>query len=382
MATIRFKRGSTDPVVGIGPTGLTAGEPAFNSTDNKFFIHNGTTAIWVGAEIENTNANWSDGTVVPTKNAVNLLVSGAISGGGNLVNSVNAATGDVTISDSGPGLLVDTTNKTIAITNTGVTGLTLSAATNKGLSISGDGTTGELTKSISLDFANAPALVGATLADKFFVGDASNSDAISYITIGTALNMISGDITVNSGTGVAAIGSGVIVDADINASAAIVDTKLGTIATANKVSLTALNIDSGTDIGADLADADLIIVDDGAGGTNVKSAVSRIPTYVFSKVSGDITIASNGAAAIGSGVIVNADIDASAAIVDTKLGTIATANKVSLSAINLDGGTETTSIVGTDLLFVDDGADGTNRKVTVDNLFGSNSTAIIDGGSY
>jgi len=45
-----------------------------------------------------------------------------------------------------------------------------------------------------------------------------------------------------------------------------------------------LNIDGGTDIGADLVDADLFIVDDGAGGTNRKSAMSRLKTYVLESV--------------------------------------------------------------------------------------------------
>ena len=35
-----------------------------------------------------------------------------------------------------------------------------------------------------------------------------------------------------------------------------------------------------TDIGADLVDADLIIVDDGAGGTNRKSTMTRLKTYM------------------------------------------------------------------------------------------------------
>ena len=90
----------------------------------------------------------------------------------------------------------------------------------------------------------------------------------------------------------------------------------------------------------------------------------------------------NISAQIAAGSIVNNDINAAAAIVDTKLATISTANKVSISALDIDGGTETTTIVGSDLLIVDDGANGTNRKVTVDNLFGSNSTATVDGGSY
>ena len=89
---------------------------------------------------------------------------------------------------------------------------------------------------------------------------------------------ISGDITISSGT--AAIGYGVIVNADINSSAAIADSKLDTISTANKVSLAALDIDGGTDIGEAIVDADLFIVDNGAGGTNRKVAASRLVTYV------------------------------------------------------------------------------------------------------
>ena len=180
----------------------------------------------------------------------------------------------------------------------------------------------------------------------------------------------------------AQIAAGSILNADINASAGIVDTKLATISTADKVSISAINIDGGTDIGAAIADGDLLIIDDGGAGTNRKTDVTRIPTYTFTKISGDVTINSSGVAAIASGVIVNDDISASAAIVDTKLATISTANKVSLTALDIDGGTVTTTIVGSDLLIVDDGANGTNRYVTVDNLFGTNSTATVDGGSY
>ena len=71
-----------------------------------------------------------------------------------------------------------------------------------------------------------------------------------------------------------------IVNADIKSSAAIADTKLATISTAGKVALTALEIDGGSDIGADLTTSDLIIVDDGAGGTNKKAALSRMVTLM------------------------------------------------------------------------------------------------------
>jgi hypothetical protein len=45
-----------------------------------------------------------------------------------------------------------------------------------------------------------------------------------------------------------------------------------------------LNIDGGSDIGEDLTTSDLIIVDDGAGGTNRKAALSRMITLVQANI--------------------------------------------------------------------------------------------------
>ena len=57
-----------------------------------------------------------------------------------------------------------------------------------------------------------------------------------------------------------------------------------------------LDIDGLDDIGEAIADADLFIIDNGGGGTNTKTAVTRIPTYTFSKISGAITVNSSGVA--------------------------------------------------------------------------------------
>ena len=46
------------------------------------------------------------------------------------------------------------------------------------------------------------------------------------------------------------------------------------------LALAKLEIDGGTDIGEDIVDADLFIIDNGAGGTNRKTAASRLITYV------------------------------------------------------------------------------------------------------
>ncbi len=119
-----------------------------------------------------------------------------------------------------------------------------------------------------------------------------------------------------------------IVNADIKSSAAIADTKLDTISTAGKVALSALEIDGGTDIGANLADADLFIVDDAAGGTNRKLAASRIATYV--------------GASAGAFAIANLDID---------------------------GGTDIgADLVDADEIIVDDGGAGTNRRSDLERV--------------
>jgi hypothetical protein len=149
---------------------------------------------------------------------------------------------------------------------------------------------------------------------------------------------VSGTLVTSGDTGTvtsAMIVNGTIVNEDINASAGIVDTKLATIATSNKVSLSALDIDGGTDIGAALTDSDLFIVDDGGAGTNRKAAATRITDYVFGKVSGDITVASTGTAAIVSGVIVDSDINASAGIAFSKLTSLTSANILVGNASNI-----------------------------------------------
>ena len=209
-------------------------------------------------------------------------------------------------------------------------------------------------------YVDAQILTEDTLAELNDTNITSPGDAALLIyDTGTSTwrdYVVSGDVTI-SDAGVAAIGSGVVVNADINASAAIADSKLATISTAGKVDIGALEIDGASEMGAGLADADLFIVDDGAGGTEKSMLASRLPTYLFAKVSGDITVSSSGVGAIGSGVIVNADVNASAAIADSKLATISTADKVAGGAIQIDSGTDGTGITlaNTDKLLVDNG---------------------------
>lgn len=75
--------------------------------------------------------------------------------------------------------------------------------------------------------------------------------------------------------------NGLLLRTTVRASSIAVDTALASEqAVAEAVEdITNLDIDGATDIGAVLVDADLLVVDDGAGGTNRKCAVSRVKTY-------------------------------------------------------------------------------------------------------
>ena len=111
------------------------------------------------------------------------------------------------------------------------------------------------------------------------------TEVLSSTTLGSG-------VTNSSLTSLGTIATGVWQGTAIN------DDYIDTINNADKVSLSALNIDGGTDIGALLSDGDLFIVDDGANGTNRKADILGITTYTFGKVSGDILISAAGTATI------------------------------------------------------------------------------------
>jgi hypothetical protein len=109
---------------------------------------------------------------------------------------------------------------------------------------------------------------------------------------------------------------GTILNADINASAGIVDTKLATIATSGKISNSATTATS-------VNTASAIVARDASGnftaGTitaNLTGTASNVTTNA--NLTGDVISVGN-ATAIATGVIVNADVNASAAIAGTKI---------------------------------------------------------------
>jgi hypothetical protein len=130
---------------------------------------------------------------------------------------------------------------------------------------------------------------------------------------------------------------------------------------AGAFALTNLDIDGGTDIGAGLADADLFVVDDGAGGTNRKTAASRIKTYIA-----DVTLTTAAQTNITSlGTLTALTVDDVA--VDGKVVTMTGSS----------GDTFVTTVAAngaTSLVTTDASAAAANLTITADGTVGINST--------
>ena len=142
------------------------------------------------------------------------------------------------------------------------------------------------------------------------------------------------------------------------------------------LALTKLEIDGGTDIGADLVDADLMIVDDGAGGTNRKSTLTRVKKYIFSALSGDATASNSGALTIANTSVTNAMLAGS--IANAKL----TNSAVTVGSTSISLGATQTAIAGVTELAVDNiNVNGNTIATTNSNgnlVLDPNGTGTID----
>ena len=73
------------------------------------------------------------------------------------------------------------------------------------------------------------------------------------------------------------------------------------------------------------------------------------------------------------------------AIADAYIGNISSANKIALSALDVDGGTAVSSLTANDLFIIDDGAGGSNRKITAanaKNYFTLSNTGYADTAGF
>ena len=306
--TILLKSRQAD-ATGPGATALKVGELAVNTFDGRVYLGTdlsgsasraaggaATASTIVGAPVLDEDDMSSDSNKsLATQQSIKKYVDDEI--------TANAGTGDITgVTLSGDSGSAADTSANVDLTIAGGSGITTSA-TSTTVTIAGD------------DASTSAKGVAQFSSDNFAAS--------------------SGTITIKDGG---------VANAELAGS--IADSKLNAISTANKVALSALDIDGGTDIGAAIASGDLIIVDDGAGGTNRKSTVDRVATLF----AGDGLTASSAVMAVNvddSSIETNSDairVKASGVTNAMLAGSIAN-GKLANSAITV-GGTST-SLGGT-----------------------------------
>ena len=258
--------------------------------------------------------------------------------------AVNGKVITMTGSSSDTAVITAGTNGTLSIVTTDDS----AAAAN--ITITADGTFEADGTTITLD-STGDIVLDADGGDVIFkddgttFGSATNTSGNLIIKSGTTTaatfsganvtfaGTIAGGGTLTTGGNVVIpdagnIGSASDTDAIAISSGGVVTFSQAPVFPDGSIAVADLDIDGGTDIGANLADADLFIVDDGAGGTNRKMAASRIATYVG-----------------------------------------ASAGAFSIANLDIDGGTDIgADLVDADLFIVDDGAGGTNRKVAASRI--------------
>ena len=133
---------------------------------------------------------------------------------------------------------------------------------------------------------------------KFILGD-SNGDPAAVTMSGDATMSNTGALTIAA----QAVENSMLADDAVGADELAANAVVNASVVDGALKADKLDIDGSTDIGADLADADLMVVDDGAGGTNRKSALSRVKKYIYSAMSGDATASDTGALTIGANAV-------------------------------------------------------------------------------
>ena len=165
-----------------------------------------------------------------------------------------------------------------------------------------DISTGDAAVTLATSTGNITIDAQGNDTDIIFKGTDGSSDT-TFLTIdGSA----AGEATFNAGIVIADagnIGSASDKDAIAIASDGVVTFSQAPVFPDGSLAIADLDIDGGTDIGADLVDADEIIVDDGGGGTNRRSDLERVKKYIYSAMSGDATASDAGAVTIANDAI-------------------------------------------------------------------------------
>jgi len=275
-----------------------------NGTFNS--AQSGTVTLTLPSTVSLTDLNIS-GNLTVNGTTTNLNSTNLVIEDKNIILG-DATTPTNTTADGGGLTLKGTTDKTfnwVSATNAWTSSEHVSVSSGKNILLNGS-TSGTITLSPAATSGTNTITLPATTGTVVTTGDT-----------GTVTSTM--------------IADGTIVNADINASAAIVDTKLATISTSGKVSNSATTAAS-----ANTASA--IVARDGSG--NFAAGT------ITASLSGNASSVTNGIYTTDTATVTNTMLAGS--IADTKLNTISTAGKVSNSATTATSANTASAIVARD----------------------------------
>jgi hypothetical protein len=350
--TAQFTTGTFTSLTGTTTSGTTA-----SFTTGTFTSLTGTTTTGVTAQF--TTGTFTSLTGTTTSGTTASFVTGTFT-------SLTGTTASGTTAWF-------TTGTFTSLTGTTTTGVTSTYTTGSFTSLTGATTTGT---TASFTSGNFQTVSGVTVIGSTTVSGATVTGTTANFTSGNFSNIISSAATMSGSLIMAnqqqvrfreAVGNGVnhialqapaIVSADQTIT--LPDQTGTVVTTGDNGSVTSTMILDGTILNADINASAAIALS--------KLATGALPT--------GITVASGN---IVDGTITNADINASAAIVDTKLATISTAGKVSGSAITsgiiaTSGSIEITNTIPAIRLTESDGTSTHNKT-----LLNRNSDTFIIG---
>ena len=333
---------STDNARDLGASGLEFKDLYLDGTANIDSLVADTADINGGSIDGATIGAASPSSIVATTITANsnVTITGSLdaNGGASIDNIQIGVTGDNEIDTASGNLTIDSAGGTVTVDDN----LTVSGD----LTVNGTTTTINST-TVAIDDKNFQVATGAAddaAADGAGLTVDSGDGDKTWNFEATGDNWgASENINLASGK-VLKVNNTQILSATALSSAVVVD-------------LASVNIDGGTDIGADIVDADEMLIDDGGGGTNRRSDMSRVKKYIWSSASSDLT-------ASDSGVVTLANSGVSA-------GTVGSATAIPIITVDSKGritGTSETAVDSTTIAVLDTSVavtdTGSNGKIT------------------